>query len=431
MLDAARLVVAHGGSLSGEHGDGRARGELLPMMYSPAAIDAFAQVKSLFDPDDLLNPGVLVRPAPLDADLRRPAARHLPLAGGFAFTDDDGDLTSALHRCVGVGKCRADTSAAGGFMCPSFLASGDEKDVDPRPGPGAAGMANGTLVRGWRDPAVHESLDLCLSCKACATDCPAGVDMAQYKSEVLHRTYRRRLRPMHALLARAGCRGGCRLDRAPALVPARGQPVSPAARARWRAAAGIDPRRGAPALAPADVPPAVACAPGRAAGVDPRPPVVLWADSFTDRLDPDAASPPSTSCAPPGYRVVVPDDAACCGLTWITTGQLDAARRRLRPAARRARTVCRQGVPIVGLEPSCTAVLRSDLLDLLPDDPRATRVAAATRTLAEALTARRRTRLAAARPGRSRADRAAALPPARRHGLRHRPRPADRDRAPR
>ena len=196
--ESARLVVAHGGSLSGEHGDGRARSELLTTMYPPEAIALFAAVKDLFDPTDVLNPGVVVRPAPLDGDLRRPHATPLPRRTGFAFTHDDGDLTTAVHRCVGVGKCRADTGAAGGFMCPSYLATRDEKDSTRGRARVLQEMANGALVTaGWRAPEVRDVLDLCLSCKACSSDCPAGVDMAAYKAEVLHRAYRRRLRPMN------------------------------------------------------------------------------------------------------------------------------------------------------------------------------------------------------------------------------------------
>jgi FAD/FMN-containing dehydrogenase/Fe-S oxidoreductase len=384
MLEAARLVVRHGGSCSGEHGDGRARSELLPLMYSPAAIDLFARVKALFDPSDLLNPGILVRPAPLDTELRRPVARHLALAGGFAFAEDGGDVTSALHRCVGIGKCRADTSAAGGFMCPSFLASGDEKDVTRGRARVLQELANGALIGEWGHPAVHESLDLCLSCKACASDCPAGVDMARYKSEVLHRSYRRRIRPvthyslgwlprwLRALdgLPAVGARALDRALRLPLL----------------RSAAGIDPRRNAPRI-PAESFRRRWHSTRSLAPAATGEPVVLWVDTFTNRLSPDAATAALTVLRAAGHRVIVPDDPACCGLTWITTGQLATARRRLAKLLEVLDPYARQGVPIVGLEPSCTAVLRSDLLDLLPDDPRAERVAATTRTLAETLTA--------------------------------------------
>ncbi|WNB85318.1 FAD-linked oxidase C-terminal domain-containing protein [Cellulomonas sp. ATA003] len=198
MMDAGRLVAAHGGSMSGEHGDGRARGELLPLMYSPDALRMFEGFKHLLDPADVLNPGVVVRPRPLDADLRRPAALPIAADGGFAYRHDGGDFTTAVHRCTGVGKCRADSTATGGFMCPSYLATRDEKDSTRGRARVLQEMANGTLVsRGFRSTEVHEVLDLCLSCKACSSDCPAGVDMAQYKAEVLHRTYRRRLRPMN------------------------------------------------------------------------------------------------------------------------------------------------------------------------------------------------------------------------------------------
>src|SRR5207244_2078935 len=147
------------------------------------------------DPDDLLNPGVIVAPAPLDADLRLPAARVLRRDLGFAYRHDGGDLSTAVHRCVGVGRCRADTTSAGGVMCPSYLATRDEKDSTRGRARVLQEMANGSLVRGYRATEVAEVLDLCLSCKGCSSDCPAGVDMATYKAEVLYQRYRRRLRP--------------------------------------------------------------------------------------------------------------------------------------------------------------------------------------------------------------------------------------------
>lgn len=402
MTDAAHLVAAHGGSLSGEHGDGRARSELLPVMYSPKAIAAFEAVKDLFDPRDLLNPGVLVRPRPLDADLRRPHARSLLAgSGGFAFAHDAGDFTTAVHRCVGVGKCRADTSAAGGFMCPSYLATRDEKDSTRGRARVLQEMANGTFVtQGWAAPEVHEVLDLCLACKACSSDCPAGVDMAQYKSEVLHRTYRGRLRPVshYALgwLPRwtrlvTGVPGLARLANA-----ALG--IRPVARLVL-AAGGMDTRREMVTFAST---PFRAWARGegaaqvtRGAGaVDDeapeggrKPRVLLWTDSFSDGLAPSVAQAAVRVLRAAGYEVIVPEDEACCGLTWITTGQLDGARDRLTHLLGVLGPYAVNGIPIVGLEPSCTAVLRSDLLDLLPDDPRAVAVARETRTLAELLTA--------------------------------------------
>ncbi|WP_374232815.1 FAD-binding and (Fe-S)-binding domain-containing protein [Cellulomonas sp. ACRRI] len=406
MTDAAHLVASHGGSLSGEHGDGRARSELLPVMYSAQAIGAFEAFKALLDPDDLLNPGVLVRPRPLDADLRRPHARPIPAGhGGFAFDHDHGDFTTAVHRCIGVGKCRADSSAAGGFMCPSYLATKDEKDSTRGRARVLQEMANGTLVsRGWSSPEVHEVLDLCLSCKACSSDCPAGVDMAQYKAEVLHRTYRGRLRPVnhYALgwLPRwtrlvTGVPGLARLANA-ALS------VRPLAKVVLKLG-GMDTRRKMVSFAPAPFrsrvrrgevearPGAAPTAQGAGAlsvtGTSGRPPVLLWTDSFSDSLAPSVPVAAVTVLRAAGYEVLVPEHDACCGLTWISTGQLDGARKRLTHLLEVLGPYAVNGVPIVGLEPSCTAVLRSDLLDLLPGDPRAVAVARATRTLAELLTA--------------------------------------------
>src|SRR5580693_8079968 len=194
--DAARLAASYGGSASGEHGDGRARSELLPAMYSPAAIGLFGAVKQLFDPSNLLNPGVIVDPSPLDADLRVPLAAPLRRNLGFAYAADGGDFTSAVHRCTGVGKCRADNTASGGVMCPSYLATRDEKDSTRGRARVLQELANGSLVSsGWQSPEVAEALDLCLSCKGCSTDCPAGVDMATYKAEALYQRYRGKPRP--------------------------------------------------------------------------------------------------------------------------------------------------------------------------------------------------------------------------------------------
>ena len=391
LTDAAHLVTAHGGSLSGEHGDGRARSELLPVMYSPGALNAFSAFKHLLDPADLLNPGVLVRPRPLDADLRRPAAAPLPRQAGFAFTEDDGDLTTAAHRCVGVGKCRADSSASGGFMCPSYLATRDEKDSTRGRARVLQEMANGTLVSGgWRSPEVRDSLDLCLSCKACSSDCPAGIDMAQYKSEVTYRAYRRRLRPRSHYALGQLPRWARLAGAAPRLANALLR-IGPLATAVL-AAGGMDTRRAIPPFA--EVPfrrsPARRSAiqgPAVPAPDDSQRRVVLWADSFSDAFDPGVPQAALTVLGQAGYQVIIPERSACCGLTWISTGQLDGARRRLRTLLDVLGPYAEAGIPIVGLEPSCTAVLRSDLGELFPGDPRATAVAAAARTLAELLTA--------------------------------------------
>ncbi|MEU1956164.1 FAD-binding and (Fe-S)-binding domain-containing protein [Nocardia rhamnosiphila] len=384
LTDAAHLVVGHGGSLSGEHGDGRARSELLEIMYSPEVRAVFAGYKALFDPANLLNPGVLVQPRPLDADLRLAGLPPLPRAGGFAFAGDGGDLATAVHRCVGVGKCRADTRGTGGFMCPSYLATADEKDTTR----GRARVLQ-EVVRGeldWAAPAVAESLDLCLSCRACGTDCPAGVDMATYKSETLHRRYRGRLRPRdHYTLGRLPrWLGGA--TRVPWLVNALAG-AGPLRRLGMRAA-GMDPRREVPELAPRSFRRIWRREAAKQRVAEPAATtVMLWVDTFTNAFDPEIAVAAVRLLNSLGYRVVVPRRQVCCGLTWISTGQLDGARARLRATLDALDEHVRAGGAVIGLEPSCTAALRADLPELLPEDPRSRPVAAAVRTLAEFLTA--------------------------------------------
>ncbi|MCU1667266.1 MAG: FAD/FMN-dependent dehydrogenase [Blastococcus sp.] len=378
--DAARLVAGYGGSLSGEHGDGRARSELLPFMYSPAVLSLFEQVKALFDPADVLNPGVLVRPARFDENIRVAAARPLRDGLALAYPHDGGDFSAAVHRCTGVGKCRADLGA-GGVMCPSWAATREEKDTTR----GRARvlqemLAPGGPVRNWRSPEVHDALDLCLSCKGCSRDCPTGVDMATYKAEVLHQSYRRRLRPRpHYTLGRLP-RWADLAARAPRAVNALLASRLGGRLAKW--SAGMDQRRDVPPFARRTFRHEWAA---RTVPAGDGPPVALWVDSFTDHFAPGVAAAAARVLEAAGYRVQVPDDDTCCGLTWITTGQLDAARDILGQTVHSLAAVAAAGIPIVGVEPSCTAVLRGEALDLV-GGPEAEQVALATRTLAELLT---------------------------------------------
>jgi FAD/FMN-containing dehydrogenase/Fe-S oxidoreductase len=383
VVAAAQLVGQYGGSMSGEHGDGRARSELLPAMYSPEAIDTMAAVKAIFDPGNMLNPGVLVDPAPLDADLRVPQARSLRTGLGFAYPHDGGDLSAAVHRCVGVGKCRADTTATGGVMCPSYLATRDEKDSTRGRARVLQELANGTLVRGFGSAEVAESLDLCLSCKGCSSDCPAGVDMATYKAEVLYQRYRRRLRPA-AHYALGWLPRWARLaSRAPGAANAALRVPGLAALAKR--AGGIDARRPLPRFAPQTFRAWFAGRPAPEPAAD-RTPVLLWVDTFTDHFTPEVGRAAVRVLEAAGYAVQITAEPVCCGLTWISTGQLDGARRQLRRSLRALGPALRAGIPVVGLEPSCTAVLRGDITELLPGDPRAPLARDATRTLAELLT---------------------------------------------
>jgi FAD/FMN-containing dehydrogenase/Fe-S oxidoreductase len=390
--DAARLAASYGGSASGEHGDGRARGELLTAMYSPAAIGLFGAVKHLFDPANLLNPGVIVDPAPLDADLRVALAPPLKRGLGFAYASDGGDFSTAVHRCVGVGKCRADNTDSGGVMCPSYLATRDEKDSTRGRARVLQELANGSLVSsGWQSPEVAEALDLCLSCKGCSTDCPAGVDMATYKAEATYQRYRGKIRPAaHYSLGW--------LPRWAALATRwwwTATLVNSALRLRPAAAlvkrlGGIDERRELPTFAARSFRRRFAEGGGGADGagsvaVGVRKPVLLWVDTFTNAFEPQVAVAAVEVLEAAGYQVEITGRNVCCGLTWISTGQLDGARRQIRRTLRELGPALDAGIPVVGLEPSCTAALRSDAAELLPGDPRANALGGAVKTLAELL----------------------------------------------
>jgi FAD/FMN-containing dehydrogenase/Fe-S oxidoreductase len=377
VVAAAQLVGKYGGSMSGEHGDGRARSELLPYMYSSEAIDLMAAVKAVFDPGNVFNPGVLVDPAPVDADLRVPAARPIKAGLGFAYPHDGGDLSVAVHRCTGVGKCRADTTASGGVMCPSYLATRDEKDSTRGRARVLQEVANGTL--GFASAEVAESLDLCLSCKGCSSDCPAGVDMATYKAEVLYQRYRRRLRPPPHYSLGWLPRWARLAARAPGLANAalRAKPLAGLA----RRLGGIDARRPLPRFASRTFRDWFADHPAPAGA-----PVLLWVDTFTDHFTPEVGQAAVRVLEAAGYTVEITGQPACCGLTWISTGQLDGARRQLRRTVAALDSAIGRGIPIVGLEPSCTAVLRGEIAELLPGDPRAAQVRGSVRTLAELLT---------------------------------------------
>ena len=348
----------HGGSLSGEHGDGRARSELLPLMYDAESLWLFAAVKAVCDPDNLLNPGNLVDPAPLDADLR-PLRERRPVESLLRLPHDGGLLGDAVHRCTGVGKCVATTTT--GVMCPSYLATRDEKDSTRGRSRVLQEAIDGSLVHGFADPAVAEALDLCLACKGCASDCPTGVDMATYKSEALHQKHDvqgvRRPRS-HRLLGRLPKWA----DRAAPVAPLanRMMRLGPVARLA-KATAGIDQRRSIPAFATKTLRRSVA----RSNPLDGRAPDVwIWADSFSDHFFPANGHAAIRYLESAGLTArVIPDDA-CCGLTWITTGQLGQAQRIMARTVATLKPYVESGVPVIGLEPSCLATLRSDAAEL-------------------------------------------------------------------
>jgi Fe-S oxidoreductase len=402
-------VVAHGGSLSGEHGDGQARAELLPKMYGEEMVALFERAKAVWDPDDLLNPGMLVRPAPLDADLRFAVLPREPVDVTFGYPADGGDFSAAVRRCVGVAKCRTTSVSGSAVMCPSFRATGEEAHSTRGRARLLHEMLAGELVTdGWRSTEVRDALDLCLSCKGCRSDCPVEVDMATYKAEFLHHHYAGRRRPAaHYSMGRLPqwLRWASR-TRATGVLNALAS-IGPLAAVAKRLG-GIAPERQLPRLARQTF-----SGWWRGRGARPgeaRDLVVLWPDTFTEHLSPSVGRAAVRVLEAAGLRVALPPTLrmrgrpvgdgrsrsaaalltarrgrVCCGLTYVSTGQLDQARAVLRRTLDLMEPVLETDAPVVVLEPSCAAALRADLPELLHDDPRAARLAARVLTFAQAL----------------------------------------------
>ncbi|RZS43785.1 FAD/FMN-containing dehydrogenase [Herbihabitans rhizosphaerae] len=370
--EAAELVVAHGGTLSGEHGDGRARGALLSTMYSAAMLSAFAEFKRAFDPCGLLNPGVIVAPDAVDAHLaphNPPTALNWPTK--FTFPHDANGFAQAPQRCVGVGKCR---SHSGGVMCPSYRATRDERDSTRGRARALQEMMRGdTITTGWRSKEVADALDLCLSCKACSADCPVDVDMATYKAEFLHHHYARRIRPASHYSLGWLPLWAALATRAPRAV----NPLLDKRFGRWMARrGGVAPQR--------SLPPFASRKELRAAvgGKQADPAAVLFVDSFTRGFRPSVAGAARRVLDDAGVPTSV-RSGLCCGLTWVSTGQLSVARRVMRRTVK-ALDKLRPDLPIVVAEPSCASALRTDVPDLLGTDA-ARRVAERVRTFPGAL----------------------------------------------
>ncbi|WGP11898.1 FAD-binding and (Fe-S)-binding domain-containing protein [Streptomyces sp. SH5] len=380
--ETADLVVAHGGSLSGEHGDGQARAELLPRMYGDGLVALFGRFKDLWDPDGGLNPGMLARPDRLDENLRFAVLPKRPVDVEFGYPQDGGDFTGAVRRCVGVAKCRTTQPSGAGVMCPSFRATGEEAHSTRGRARLLHEMLAGEVITdGWRSTEVRDALDLCLSCKGCRSDCPVGVDMATYKAEFLHHHYRGRLRPAaHYAMGR--------LPQWLRLAAPFARPLNALARLRPLAAlakrlAGIAPERTIPVLATETYSRWLRRRQGSGTRILSAGRVVhLWADTFTEHLSPQVGRAAVRVLEEATGRTVLPPvPGLCCGLTYVSTGQLDAARRVMRRTLDRLDLL--PGQPLVVLEPSCAATLRTDLPELLPDDPRAAELASAVRTFAQ------------------------------------------------
>ncbi len=382
--ETADLVVAHGGSLSGEHGDGQARAELLPRMYGDELVALFGTFKDLWDPSGGLNPGILARPARLDENLRFAVLPKRPVDVEFGYPQDGGDFAGAVRRCVGVAKCRTTEASGAGVMCPSFRATGEEAHSTRGRARLLHEMLAGEVITdGWGSTEVRDALDLCLSCKGCRSDCPVGVDMATYKAEFLHHHYRGRLRPA-AHYAMGRLPQWLRLARPfarPLNALARLRPLAALA----KRAAGIAPERAIPVLATETYSRWLRARQGTGTHVLSTDRVVhLWADTFTEHLSPQVGRAAVRVLEEATGRTVLPPPrGVCCGLTYVSTGQLDAARRVMRRTLDRLDLF--PGQPLVVLEPSCAATLRTDLPELLPDDPRAAELASSVRTFAQCL----------------------------------------------
>jgi len=377
--DAADLVVSFGGSISGEHGDGQARAELLPKMYGPELVRAFGEFKAIWDPDGMMNPGKIVDPNPILSHLRLGTEyRPWEPVTHFKFPEAGGSFARAALRCVGVGKCRRHE---GGTMCPSYMVTHEEEHSTRGRAHLLFEMLQGEVVTdGWKSDSVKQALDLCLACKGCKADCPVNVDMATYKAEFLSHYYEHRLRPRAAYamgLIHRWARMASRLPRlanwsthAPLLEPL----------AKW--VAGVSRHRKLPPFAPQTF---KAWYFQRGARNPNAPRVLLWPDTFNNFFHPHIARAAVEVLEDAGMQVIVPRQSLCCGRPLYDYGMLKQARKRLEEIIEALHPEIAAGTPLVGIEPSCLAVFRDELYGLYPHDPAAQRLREQSYTLSEFL----------------------------------------------
>ncbi len=365
---AADLVVRHGGSLSGEHGDGQARAELLPRMFGPELVAAFREFKTIWDPRGRMNPGKVVDPLPLDADLR-PALTLADPETVFGFAGDGGSLAGAVARCVGVGKCRRES---GGAMCPTYQATHEERHSTRGRARLLWEMLEGEALPDlWRSDEVLEALDLCIACKSCKNDCPVGVDVATYKAEFMAHHYAHRLRPRVAYSMGLIHWWAHLAQIAPGLANSVG--AAPGIAGLAKLVAGVDSRRQLPRFADRtfrrDLPDGVPDLGGTREAGDRR--VVLFADTFTDGFAPSQGLAALRVLRAAGFSVEVPRADLCCGRPLYDRGFLKQGRRLLGGILDAFEPELDSGVPVVVLEPSCEAVFHDELPNLFPSDSRA------------------------------------------------------------
>jgi FAD/FMN-containing dehydrogenase/Fe-S oxidoreductase len=381
--EAAELVARYGGSISGEHGDGQSRGEFLSIMFGEELVRAFTEFKAIWDPENRMNPGKVVGPAHVfrrDENLRLGEHYDPPqVATHFQFPEDKGSFSYALERCVGVGKCRRES---GGTMCPSYMVTHEEKHCTRGRARLLFEMLQGKVIgrNGWRDDAVHEALDLCLSCKGCKSDCPMNVDMATYKAEFLSHYYAGRLRPRSAY-AMGFIYWWARLaSLAPGAVNFFTQ--TPPFSTLAKILGGMAPQRQLPQFAGQTFREWFARR-ERPRSTGPR--VILWPDTFNNFFFPQTAIAAVEVLEAAGCQVALPSRMLCCGRPLYDFGMLTAAKRLLEQIMDSLRDEIDAGTPIIGLEPSCVSVFRDELHQLFPNREEAGRLRGLTFTLAEYL----------------------------------------------
>ena len=377
MNEAAELVSSYGGSLSGEHGDGRARSALLDRMYSEEMRGLFKQFKDIMDPDGLFNPGVLVDPDEVTDGLRMaPGQRTFELTPVHKFSHDKGSMVNAVNRCVGVSACRSEENS----MCPSFQITGDEVHSTRGRARLLSEMFRGESVAdGYQSEEVLEALDLCLSCKACASECPVNVDMATYKSEFLHKHYQGKIRPMaHYMMGWLPLLGHIahKIPLLPRVIDLSMR--TPGLKTLIATIGGLDTSRPLIRFAPTSL----RKSHKKRSSIAATKTVVLWPDSFNASLDTSPAAAAVEVLEELGYNVEIPQEFVCCGLTWHSTGQLDMTQRVLKQTAKVMQPYLDRGLTVIGIEPSCTVMLTGEATEL-SDDPAITQLANATVSFAE------------------------------------------------
>ncbi len=377
--DAARLVIRYGGSLSGEHGDGQARADLLEIMYGKELLKAFQKFKSIWDPEGMMNPGKVVNPYDQQQNLRLGTDYHPKKTDThFKFTAEGGFDRAVLH-CVGVGKCRRDE---GGTMCPSYMVTKEEQHSTRGRSRMLFEMLQGEVIgTGWKSEEVKESLDLCLACKGCKGDCPVHVDMATYKSEFLSHYYEGRLRPRSAY-AFGWIYWWSRLA---SLMPEMVNFLSKAPLTAFlmKAAAGVAQERRIPKFAEQTF--RHWFRQRKNQDNAPKKKVILWADTFNNFFLPETLVAGTEVLEAVGFEVKVPKQMLCCGRPLYDFGMLKTAKRLLKDTLDALRDDIRRGTSVVGLEPSCVSVFRDELCNLFPHDEDAKRLKLQTYTLAEFL----------------------------------------------